>query len=136
MSFTDQDALEDNQHCFACGQHNPDGLGMVVSYPEPEARCNITLPDKFQGWAGMAHGGVTATLLDEIMAHAVIRYVGFGVTISFSMRYRGQVPLGEELVVRGWVEDANHRRAKTEATVETPSGKVLAQGEAVFLLRN
>ena len=69
------------------------------------------------------------------MAHAVIRYVGQAVTINANMRYRAPVPLDQELIVRGWVSDANGRRAKAKAQVElADGGKVLAQAEAVFLM--
>lgn len=43
MSILDNGELKDDQYCFACGQHNPHGLGMRVEYPEPEALCRITL---------------------------------------------------------------------------------------------
>ena len=135
MSILEGDKLDDDQYCFACGRKNPTGLGMKVDYPDSQAQCRITLEQRFQGWAGIAHGGITATLMDEIMAHAVIRYVGQGVTINANMRYRAPVPLDQELVVRGWVSDTNARRAKAEAQVElAEDGKVLAQAEAVFLL--
>lgn len=135
MSILDNGELKDDQYCFACGQHNPHGLGMRVEYPEPEALCRITLDRRWQGWSGIAHGGVTATLLDEIMAHAVIRYVGQAVTINAQMRYRKPVPLDRELVVRGWVTETNGRRAKAAARLELADQPgVLAQAEAVFLL--
>lgn len=135
MSILKGDRLDDDQFCFACGKKNPSGLGMQVTFPESEAQCRITLERRFQGWAGMAHGGITATLMDEIMAHAVIHHVGQAVTINAQMRYRMPVPLDQELVVRGWVSEANGRRAKAKAQVElAEGGQVLAQAEAVFLL--
>ena len=35
------------------------------------AETEMSLPREFQGWADVIHGGILATLLDELMAHAV-----------------------------------------------------------------
>ncbi len=129
-------ALNNDDHCFACGRKNPGGLGMRVEYAPAEAICRVTLADTFQGWAGIAHGGVVATLLDEIMAHAVLHFVGHGVTASLELRYLQPVPLGRELLVRGEVVEKGGRLVKARGSVAlTEDGSPLARGEARFVLR-
>jgi acyl-coenzyme A thioesterase PaaI-like protein len=71
-----KDELSDDKYCFACGPLNPIGLRMEVSYRENKAICRLVLKREFQGWKNIVHGGVVATILDEIMAHAVMHYVG------------------------------------------------------------
>ena len=136
MGILDGGNLNDDHYCFACGRDNPLGLKMSVTYPEGEAHCAITLPRERQGWAGIAHGGVAYTLLDEIMAHAVLRYVGNAVTIGAEVKYRSPVPIGEELLVRGWVAEVRGRRILASAEL-TPAGggRPLAQASATFLLQ-
>ena len=85
--------LNDDGYCFACGKNNPAGLAMKVEYTEDEARCRIVLERRFQGWQGIAHGGIVSTLLDEIMAHAVLKFVGSGVTASMEVRYKARCRL-------------------------------------------
>jgi len=138
MALWDQEPLGDDGYCFACGKNNPHGLQMRVAYEEADksASCRLYLARRFQGWSGIAHGGVVATLMDEIMAHAVIRHVGQALTTDMQSRYLAPVPLDQELVVRGWVAEINRRLATTQAEVRlTEGGKLLAEAQARFLLR-
>lgn len=136
MSALDEKPLEINNYCFACGQDNPAGLRMRVEYTADEAVCRLTLADHFQGWAEITHGGIVATMLDEIMAYAIIHFVGQGVTMSMEQKYRRPVPLGRELVVRGRVTSAKGRRAEAAAEVYlAEDGALLAQAAARWLMQ-
>jgi acyl-coenzyme A thioesterase PaaI-like protein len=138
MSIWDQDLLNDDGYCFACGKNNPHGLHMQVSYEDEDqsAFCSINLERRFQGWTGIAHGGVVSTLLDEIMAHALIQHVGQGVTADMETRYKAPVPLGQEIKVRGWIYEANRRLCTTKAEIRlAEGGKLLAEAEARFMLK-
>ena len=138
MSLFVQAPLEDDGYCFACGQENPHGLAMRVGYEDQDqaAVCSIVLPERFQGWAGIAHGGVVSTMLDEIMAHAVVHFVGLGMTAAMESRYRAPVPLGQELLVRGWIAKHRGPLAETAAWVKLAADQqILAEAKAKFLLR-
>ncbi len=137
MSLTRE--LTDDGWCFACGALNPHGLQMKVAYAEDQgrqlARCELVLSRRFQGWNGIAHGGVVATVLDELMAHAVIHFVGQAVTTRFEIRYRKPVALGVELEAMGWVEQVRRRLVKAAAEIRTTHEPApLAQASAEFFL--
>ena len=72
--------LIDNDKCFVCGKKNPYGLKLQFTYsPDGETVETTFIPDdKYQGWKDMVHGGIIATLLDEIMAKAALKK-GFSV---------------------------------------------------------
>ncbi len=68
--MTDAEFVDDG-YCFACGPYSPDGMHLHFERDgERAVRAEITLPPRFQGWRGTAHGGIVMTLLDEAMAHA------------------------------------------------------------------
>src|SRR3979411_483713 len=51
--------------CFGCGPLNLEGLRLTF-VPGPDGSgAEFEVPDRFQSWAGMAHGGVVAPMLDE-----------------------------------------------------------------------
>ena len=53
--------------CFACGTENPIGLNLQF-YSEGSAVCTeISLNKVYEGWEGIAHGGIVSTLLDEVV---------------------------------------------------------------------
>ncbi|MCB2187535.1 MAG: PaaI family thioesterase [Deltaproteobacteria bacterium] len=136
MSILKSDQLDINGWCFACGEKNPHGLHMQVENGAEDVRCRITLAPHHQGWVGIAHGGIVATLMDEIMAHAVLRFAGHGVTTGMEIRYRSPVNLGELVEVRGWVAENRRRLAVARAEIRQAEGdRLLAEATAKFMLR-
>ena len=136
MSVLDGPGLLDNKYCFACGPDNPCGLKMQVEFTPDQAYCNITLAEHYQGWTEIAHGGIVCTLLDEIMAYAVLRFIGQGVTAQLSSKFRKPVPLGKPIVARGWVLERKGRRAMAKAEIRAAEDDaLLAQGEATWIIQ-
>lgn len=128
--------LSDDQYCFACGSLNPIGLHMEVSFSDNKAFSRLCLKKEFQGWSDIVHGGVMATVLDEIMAHAVIHYVGQAVTTSLQITYRAPLHVGEEIEAMGYVAEQTRRAAVAKAEIRIPhSKKLIAKGESKFLLK-
>ena len=124
----------DDGRCFACGPYSADGLHLTfVPAGESAVRAEITLPPRFQGWRGTAHGGIVMMLLDEAMAHACGRIGERGMTASMQLRFRAAVPLGEPLIVTGLVKWRRRAVIALEATVADRHGAVLASGEGSFV---
>jgi uncharacterized protein (TIGR00369 family) len=110
---------------------------MEVSFRDNKAVSRLTLKREFQGWKDLVHGGVVATILDEIMAHAVIEYVGQAVTTSLQITYRAPMHVETEVDVVGYVAEKKKRVAIAKAEIILPeSQKLLASGESRFLLVN
>ncbi|MBW1740231.1 MAG: PaaI family thioesterase [Deltaproteobacteria bacterium] len=127
--------LSDDRYCFACGPLNPIGLRMEVSYSDNKAFSKLTLKREFQGWKDIVHGGVVATILDEIMAHAVMHYVGQAVTTLLQITYRAPLHVGEEFEVMGYVAEQRTRAAIAKGEIRIPSSKkLIASGESKFIL--
>jgi uncharacterized protein (TIGR00369 family) len=130
-----KEKLSDDQYCFACGTLNPIGLRMEVSFHDNKAYSRLSLKREFQGWSDIVHGGVMATILDEIMAHAVLHYVGQAVTTSLQVTYRAPLKVGEEFEAIGYVAEQKSRVTVAKAEIRTPgSKKTLARGESKFVL--
>lgn len=126
----------DDGHCFACGPENPIGMHLHFENLGGEGvRAEATLAPQFQGWKGIAHGGIAISLLDEAMAHAA-GYAGYrGVTGSMSVRFRKAVPLGSPLVIRGRVAWKRGPVLGLAAEVRDGSGALLLEGEGHFVSR-
>lgn len=75
-------------NCFGCAQENPIGLKMEF-YEDAEEIVSFWEPSiNHQGWINTLHGGIQATILDEICAWVVIRKLQcFGVTSKMETRY-------------------------------------------------
>jgi acyl-coenzyme A thioesterase PaaI-like protein len=127
--------LPNASQCFVCGLENPIGL-KVSFYVDEQAQVTATvvLDDRFQGYPGVAHGGVVATLLDETLARAVMATDPnrFMMTGRLTTRYRKPTPLGVPLRLVGKVLRDRGRLAECAAYLYAPDGTLTA--EAVGLL--
>jgi len=124
----------DDGNCFACGPKNPDGLHLVFERnPDGSVHAAITLDAKYQGWRGIAHGGIVMMLLDEAMAHASGNAGERGMTASMSVRFRKPVPLGVPLRLDGLVRWRRGRVLGLEGRISGPDGLLLATSEGHFV---
>jgi acyl-coenzyme A thioesterase PaaI-like protein len=128
--------IADN-YCFVCGKDNPQGLKIEVKYfpEEMAAETQIALPREYQGWADVIHGGILSTLLDEMMAHAVWRFAGPGLTLSMEVRFHHPLKPDEAILIRGVLTAGNgsRRTAWAEITRVSDSRKI-ATAKSRFLL--
>jgi len=124
----------DDGNCFACGPNNPDGLHLHFSRAaDGSVAAEVTLASRFQGWQGIAHGGIVMMLLDEAMAHASGQAGERGMTAAISVRFRQPVPLGVPLALSGSVKWKRGRVLGLEGSVSGPDGAVLATSEGQFV---
>lgn len=56
----------ENYKCFGCDPNNPIGLKMQFRLEGETVVSEWTPDDNLQGWVGVLHGGIQATLMDEI----------------------------------------------------------------------
>ena len=75
-------------HCYGCDPHSPQGLRMEF-YEDGDDIVSVWKPrPEFQGWVDTLHGGIQATLADEISSWVVFRkFQTSGVTSRMEVRY-------------------------------------------------
>jgi uncharacterized protein (TIGR00369 family) len=124
----------DDHNCFACGTLNHHGLQLVLHSQGGRCWTEFALPRRFEGWEGIAHGGVVATILDEVMAWSLIDTDAWGVTARMVVDFKRPVPIGEPIRGEGWVVEARRRRLRTAGRiVDATSGRVLATAEGTYV---
>jgi uncharacterized protein (TIGR00369 family) len=127
----------DDGNCFACGPENP--IGMHVHFDrDPGADgvlARFMLAPAYQGWRGIAHGGIVMALLDEAMAHAAGFAGHRGVTAAVNVRFRRPVPLETLLEARGRVTWQRRGVLGVEAWISDAGGTLLARAEGSFVSR-
>jgi len=133
-------ALQPNSRmCFVCGLENPVGLQLRIYQTGPdEVETTFTAPEHFQGYPGVLHGGIVASILDEISGRA---HMGadpsaprFMFTARLEVRYRRNVPVGAPLRIVGRALKAKRRSAEAWAGIyDAASGELLAEGNTVLI---
>lgn len=127
----------DDGNCFACGPANP--IGMRLQFERATDAEGVVakarLAAHYQGWRGIAHGGIVMALLDEAMAHAAGFAGHRGVTAAVSVRFRKPVPLEQPIVVRGRVTWHRRNVLGVEGKILGQDGALLAHAEGSFVSR-
>jgi acyl-coenzyme A thioesterase PaaI-like protein len=126
------DRQPSSRTCFVCGRENP--IGLKVRWEQDrergEIRGTLTLPDHFNGYPGVAHGGIVAAILDETAGRTVLVDGGFDelmVTAKLETVYRRPTPTGVPLVAVGRLLRRTGSRAEAEAELQLPDGSVSAR---------
>ncbi len=122
-----------DHHCFACGASNPIGMGLHVELDEGRARTTWRAGADFVGWSDKLHGGIVATLLDEVMAWACASSDAWAVTAEMTIRYRSPAAPGEELVAEARVTQRRRRIYQVAGEVRGADGRLVAEGSGRYL---
>ncbi len=126
--------------CFVCGLQNPVGLHMAFyedHASEPKTVCvDVVIPDKYQGFPGVAHGGILAAILDEVAGRALLidgSDEDLMVTLKMDLRYRLPTPTDTPLTGVGWVTARHATRAQARAEFRLPDGRVSVEADLVLM---
>ena len=131
------DPQPSSRTCFLCGRQNDVSLRMTW-YNDTEnnqVRSTVTIPEHFNGYPGVVHGGIVAAILDETAGRAVLldgTDEDLMVTLKLEVRYRRPTPTDEPVTAVGWVLRQTPRRATVAGELRAQDGTVLAQAEAVL----
>ena len=124
--------LEDEGMCFCCGPRNPIGLHLEFEMtPDRRMRTVWTPRPEHQGFKDIVHGGLVATVLDEVMVRLLYQLDISAVTASMETRLLAPLQWGRPYRFEGWIVDDRRRAVITEAeAVDPESGARVAWGKA------
>jgi uncharacterized protein (TIGR00369 family) len=124
----------DPHSCFACGSLNANGLKLDLHFDADRCWTELALPERFQGWDGIAHGGILATILDEVMAWSLVDRDNWGVTARLNVQFRRPVAVGTPLRAEGWITASRRRVIATAGSItDRDSGEVLATADGTYV---
>lgn len=124
--------------CFACGEKNPISLSLKFKeIGENKVKAEFIPGEYHQGYNGIIHGGLTATLLDEAMAH-VIGFKGIkAFTAELNVRFRKAIEIGEKLEIIGEYKSSKKTSVANvyyaQAEIFDKNGNLKAKAEAKFI---
>jgi uncharacterized protein (TIGR00369 family) len=122
-------------HCFGCGSLNLEGLRLVFEPGSEGSSVDFEVPDKYQSWAGMAHGGIVALLLDEAVGWAAWHAGHPGVTGRLQVSYRRPLKLGEPIRIVGKVDRMRRTLVYASAFIENrDDGSRVADATAILAM--
>ena len=121
-------------NCFACGSLNEHGMQLVLHVEPGLSWTELTLDERFEGWAGIAHGGIVCTVLDEVMAWALVGEDNWGLTARLAVEFRHPIPIRRPVRGEGRVVRNRRRIVETAARLVDPAtGVELATATGTYV---
>jgi uncharacterized protein (TIGR00369 family) len=119
-----------SDYCFVCGRKNEHGLYMTFFDDGGGEVCSeFTVPDDYQGYPGVVHGGVVAAMLDEVVGRVAMigDHHHFMMSVKLEIKYRKPVPTGMPLQIIGRVVRLRGRLGKAVGEIRLPDGTLAAE---------
>jgi len=126
-----------SKSCFICGVENPFGLQLRFYESAPgEVSAEINVPEHYQGYPGIVHGGVVAAMLDEVSGRSLMMSADkprFMFTGRLNIRYRKNVPTGQPLRLVGRAGADKGRSATATGAIYNQDGDLLAEADVLLV---
>lgn len=120
--------------CFGCSPSNERGLRMRFSEDGEEIVCAWEPEPQFAGYGGILHGGIQATLHDEIASWVVfVKLSTAGFTERLEMDYSNPVRIdGGALTLRSRLEKLEGNKAFIRTSLFDGKGKLGSESLAIY----
>jgi acyl-coenzyme A thioesterase PaaI-like protein len=116
--------------CFGCGQANAEGLRLVFArWPDGTVETRHQAASHHCGLDTVVHGGIQATILDEVMGVAAQLALPEDSSdmACVTAVYRAPVPMASIVVARAMIERIDGRDLYVRGTIVDPDGKALTE---------
>ena len=122
--------------CFGCSPLNEHGLRLEFWDAGEEVICKWVPRKQFEGYGNVLHGGIQATIHDEIASWAVYtKCETAGVTSNIEVRYKNPLMITDnEITIKAKVESVNRRLAVINTTILDDQDKVCSIGKVTYFL--
>ncbi|MBE0432960.1 PaaI family thioesterase [candidate division WOR-3 bacterium] len=103
--------------CFACGTGNKNGLHLDIVEHDSGVQATIDPPPWSAGYRDVVHGGIVATILDELAVWAAFKAGHRSVTAELAMRMKDPMKIGQTYTADARVVNIKHRLIAAESRI-------------------
>ncbi len=126
--------LPHTRSCFVCGESNPAGLNLRFETDGKIVQARFVPRPEHVGFKATVHGGLMATILDEIMVWAcAVQTNKFAFCAELNVRFLNPLRPGQEILVVGELVANRKRLFEAKAEVRDAAGVIYASGAGKYL---
>lgn len=114
------------------GAENPLAPPVSLDVVDGRVHGRVTFTAPYEGPPGFVHGGVIASVFDELLGVANVEGEAPGMTAKLTVRYRRPTPLHRPAVFEAWHERRKGRRFVAHATLHV-DGELTCEAEGLFV---
>ena len=120
--------------CFVCGELNPHGLRLRSRVEGDRVALSYTTREADLGYRHLVHGGISMTLLDEVMTWAaILTFERSCVAAELTVRLKQPVSVNQSLRVEGWITSAKSRLVLASGRILDEDGRELATADGKYV---
>ncbi len=110
------------------------GRWKTVSMENGHAKMSWTPTPDMANPFGSVHGGIIATVIDEVSGAALVSAIESGTapTVTLNVEYLYAIPTGDSYTVVGEIVRRGRAMAIVDARILNEEGKVFARGTCIF----
>jgi acyl-coenzyme A thioesterase PaaI-like protein len=120
-------------NCFGCGPANAAGLHLRCTVTPEGVAGRFRLEEHHEGGPGVAHGGIVAAVLDDLLGYLLYRIGEPMVTARLEIDFRRPLPLFVDVDAVARIVSEEGRKVWTEGELRAPDGTVYAQAKGLFV---
>lgn len=130
------DSRPEDYNCFGCSPGNIHGLQLHFWEDNGEVLASWIPDSRFEGWKGIIHGGIQATLIDEVASwYVFVRLGTSGVTSDMSIRYKKPLPVNTAKILVKAHSPVHYKRLVTlTCSIHDEAGVEYATGEVTYYI--
>lgn len=129
------ETLPSYKACFACGKENRHGLRLQFFADGHAVRGTFRPRDYFCGYPGVVHGGILASVADEVMWWAASwKRASSCVTVELNVKYLKPASTDQEYELTAKVIKEKRRIVEVEGEVRDKGGQVYASAWGKYLI--
>lgn len=125
-----------NYRCFGCSPDHDHGLQMTFFEDENGVVCKWQPNTEFEGYHNVLHGGIQATMLDEVACWVIyVKAKTAGVTADMNIRYRSPVYLDKgDITITAKIIETNRRIITVKAELFDSENNLCAEADVRYFV--
>ena len=125
-----QDVYSDTS--FVSGRNSPESMKLEPIIRNHNVFAKYTFKEKFHGPPGIVHGGILASVLDDVMGYTPVTQNIMAFTAKLEINYIFPVPVGEEFELFAWAHKIDGKKVFAESIIKREN-KVYVEGKGLFI---
>ncbi len=125
--------LEDDHMCYVCGKDNVHGLRLIFDHKPGLLRSSVVFSKQHQGYKNIVHGGLLATVLDEMIVNLCWKEGLPAVTAELTVRLKKPTKVGQEVLLEGHLGNKRGRVLMGSSFAKNERGELLAAATATCI---
>lgn len=127
---------QEGYNCYACAPNNPIGLSMSFYVSGDYVVARWQPGEHHAGYDNILHGGIRATLIDEISAWLVfVKLDTMGYTVRLEVDFTSKIYTDQgELTIRALILERTKRSVTIAAEILDQDDNVVTSGKTVYAL--